>query len=100
LVRGRVWRFHVGGEVGWAHQVVSKLDLINVSDPSNVHSYGLALHNQSHDALILAPLAGVEWQVGNRWSVAFTPRAEVMISGVGRVGIVLPLSVAYSWFLL
>lgn len=100
LVWGRIWRFHLGAEVGWAHQTFENLDLIDVSAPASVHSYGLGLKGRSRDALILTPLVGVEWQVSDRWSVTFTPRLEVMVGGVGRVGLVVPVGVGYSWYLL
>jgi hypothetical protein len=98
MVWGLRWRLHVGAEVGWAHQEIQKLDLINVSDPSNPHSYGLGLADRSRDALILAPLAGVEWQVSDHWSVTVVPRLQVMLGGAGRVAVMVPLSVVWSWY--
>lgn len=97
-VHGLVWRWFVGGEVGWAQQSFAKLDLINVSDPANPHSYGLGLADQTRTAFVFSPLAGVEWQFADRWSVSFTPRVQVMLGGVGSVAIVLPVSVGYSWY--
>jgi hypothetical protein len=97
-VHGLVWRWFVGGELGWAQQTFTKLDLVNVSDPSNPQSYGLGLADRSRGALIISPLAGVEWQFVDHWSVAVTPRVQVMLGGVGRVAVVVPVSVGYSWY--
>ena len=97
-VHGLVWRWFVGGEIGWAQQSFTKLDLINVSDPANPHSYGLGLADRTRASFVLSPLAGVEWQLADHWNVAVTPRVQVMLGGVGRVAVVLPLSVGYSWY--
>jgi hypothetical protein len=97
-VRGLVWRVHVGAEVGWSHQRYWARDLIDVSDPANVHSYGLGLEDESADALVLAPVLGIEWQVTDRWTVSAMPRVQFMLGGVNRVMFVVPLSVGYSWF--
>lgn len=97
-VSGLVLRFFFGGEVGWAQQRSTRLDLINLSDPANSHSFGLGLASRDQGALILAPLVGVEWQVTDRWSVGFAPRLQVLIGSAGGVAVSLPLSVGYSWF--
>lgn len=97
-VRGLVFRIHVGAEIGWAQQTFTKLDLVNVSDPSNPHSYGLGLRDNRRGALVIAPLAGIEWQVTDHWSMSFAPRAQVMLGGVGRVAVLLPVGVGYSWY--
>ena len=97
-VHGLVWRWFVGGEIGWAHQPLTKLDLFNVSDPSNPQSFGLGLGDRSRGALVLSPLAGVEWQFTDHWSIAVTPRVQVLLGGVGRVAVVAPVSVGYSWY--
>jgi hypothetical protein len=95
---GLVLRLYAGAEVGWALQSYTKLDLVNVSDPSNPHSFGLGLTDRTRGALVLAPLAGVEWQVSDRWSVSCTSKVQVMLGDVGRVAVVLPLTVGYSWY--
>jgi hypothetical protein len=98
VVRGIVLQYHFGAEVGWAHQVFRSRDLVNVSDPANPHSFGLGLKDASHDALVLAPLAGVEWQVADHWTVAVTPRAELMLGGAGSFAFMVPVTMGYSWF--
>lgn len=97
-VRGLAWRWFVGGEVGWAQQRLSRLDHIDVSDPSNPQSFGLGLADRTSNALVLSPLAGIEWQFADRWSVTLTPRVQVMVGGVSQVAVVVPVGVGYSWF--
>ena len=98
FVRGFVLRYHVGAELGWAHQVFRSRDLVNVADPANPHSFGLGLSDDSHDALVVAPLAGVEWQVADHLTVAVTPRAELMLGGAGSFAFVVPVTIGFSWF--
>jgi hypothetical protein len=97
-VRGLVFRVHFGAEIGWTQQTFTKLDLVNVSDRSHPHSYGLGLPDESQGAVVIAPLAGIEWQFTDHWSVSFTPRAQLMLGGVGTVAVVLPFSAGYSWY--
>jgi hypothetical protein len=97
-VRGLVFRWHVGAELGWAHQRFEDLDLVNVSDPSNQHSYGLGLRDRATNALVFSPLAGLEWQVTDRISVTALPRLEFLLGGVGRVAFQFPITIGYSWF--
>jgi hypothetical protein len=98
FVRGLVWRVHLGVEIGWSHQRYWGRDLVDVSDPANVHSYGLGLRERQTDALVVAPLAGLEWQVTDHWTVAATPRLQLMVGGVNRGALMLPVSVGYSWY--
>lgn len=97
-IHGLALRWFVGGEVGWSRQTFTRLDLVNVSDPTNPHTFGLGLADRGKSALLLSPLAGVEWQFAGRWSVAFTPRVQVLVGGVGKVGVLLPVSVGYGWY--
>jgi hypothetical protein len=97
-VQGLVWRWFVGAELGYAQQQIKGVDLIDVSDPANPHSFGLAFPVQNEGAFVLSPLAGIEWQFADHWSVAFTPRLQVMLGGVSRVAVVLPVSIGYSWY--
>ncbi|HEY3411763.1 MAG TPA: hypothetical protein VGM51_01770 [Armatimonadota bacterium] len=97
-VHGLVWRVHVGAEVGWSHQAFSNLDLVNVADKSNPHSFGLGLKDTSRDSLVVAPLVGLEWQAGDHWSVAVTPRAEMLMGADRQVVFIVPVSLGYEWF--
>lgn len=98
FVGGYVWRYHLGLEVGWAHQRFTRRDLIDVSNPAAPASYGLGLADVERNALVVAPRAGLEWQLTDHWSVAAIPRLEVLFGGVGRVVFVVPVCVGYSWF--
>src|SRR5512138_172473 len=98
-VRGYVWRIHVGGDIGWMRESFSHRDLLDVSDPGNVHSFGLGLPDRTEDALVIAPVAGVEWQFADHWSLSVMPRLQLLIGGANRVGLLVPVSVGYSWYL-
>ena len=97
-VTGLKLRLFAGAEVGWVQQRYSRLDLLNVSDPSNPHSFGLGLADRSRSGAVIAPLAGIEWQVTDRWSVTVAPRVQVMIGDVGRAAVVVPLTIGHTWF--
>lgn len=97
-VHGLAMRWFVGGEIGWAQQRLTKLDHIDVSDPGNPQSFGLGLPDRSSNSLVLSPLAGVEWQFADHWSVAVAPRVQVTVGGVSHVGVVVPVSLGYSWY--
>lgn len=94
-----MWRLHLSAEIGWSHQSYWARDLIDVSDPSSAHSFGLALQDETADALVLAPLAGIEWQITDRWTIAATPRLELMLGSTNRVALMLPVTVGYSWYM-
>jgi hypothetical protein len=97
-VIGLVWRLHLGVEVGWSQESSTKLDLLNVSTPASPQSFGLGLTDVARNAFVIAPLAGVEWQLGDRWSLALIPRVEIGISAVTQVAVVVPLTVGYSLY--
>jgi len=98
-VLGFTWRLHLGLEVGLSHEQSTKLDLINVSNPSVPESYGLGLSNIGRDSFLVTPLVGVEWFVADRWSIAFVPRVELVIGSPVQVALVFPITVGYSWYL-
>ncbi len=98
-VRGYAWRVHLGAEVGWTRETFDRRDLLDVSDPGNVHSFGLGLQQRVVNALVLAPVAGVEWQFADHWSVSVLPRVEFIVGGSSRIGLVVPVGVGYSWYL-
>ena len=98
LVGGYVWRYHLGLEVGWARQRFSKRDLVDVSDPAAPTSYGLGPADVERNAFVLAPRAGLEWQLTDHWSISAIPRLEILLGGVGRMAFVVPVCVGYSWY--
>lgn len=98
FVRGYVWRLHLGADVGWAHETFTRRDLLDVSDAANAHSFGLGLRDEATDALVLAPVAGIEWQITDHWTVSAMPRFEIILGGPSRVALTLPLVVGYSWY--
>lgn len=97
-VRGYVWRLHLGAELGWIRETFTRRDLLDVSDQANVHSFGLGLPDQTTDSLVVAPVAGVEWQFADHWSVSVMPRVQFLVGGASRVGLLVPVTVGYSWF--
>lgn len=97
-VRGYVWRLHLGAEVGWLRETFTRRDLLDVSDAGNVHSFGLGLQDRTTDSLVLAGVAGIEWQVTDHWSVTALPRLLVPVRGTMGVGFVVPISIGYSWY--
>jgi hypothetical protein len=97
-VRGYVWRLHLGGEIGWLRESYTRRDLLDVSDPANVHSFGLPLQDRTTDSFVVAPLAGVEWQFADHWSLSVMPRVQFLVGGTNRVALLVPVSVGYSWF--
>jgi hypothetical protein len=99
FVHGYVWRLHLGADVGWAHENYTRRDLIDVSLPGNEHSFGLGLQDRSSDALVLAPVAGIEWQVADHWSVSVMPRVQLLVGGTSWAGLIVPVTVGYSWYL-
>lgn len=99
FVKGYVWRLHLGAEVGWAHESYTRRDLIDVSAPGNEHSLGLGLRDRVTDSLMLAPVTGVEWQFTDHWTVSVMPRLQFAVGGVNRLGLLVPVTVGYSWYL-
>ena len=97
-VHGLALRWFLGGEVGVSQQTFARVGLVYPADPGTGTMFELKFPDKTRTALVLSPLAGVEWQLPGRWSVAFAPRVQVMVGGGGRVGVVLPVSVGYSWY--
>ncbi len=97
-VRGLTWRIRVGAEVGWTRLISERLDLVDVT-PAVPRSFGLPLGSRSMDHLVVVGLAGVEWAVSDHVSFAVTPRVEFPFGG-GLMAMTVPLTVAYSWYML
>lgn len=97
-VKGLVLRFRVGGEVGWARVSFRRMDLINVAtDPPT--SYGVVGdRDRTFDALVVAPMAGIEWMATDYLSFAMTPRLEFLLGQPQLTAVTIPITVSYSWY--
>ena len=96
IAAGLVWRVPVGLDVGWAHTRSSDRDLLAASGGS----LGMKLGNASADQLLVAPFVGLEWQATDRLTFAVVPRLEILAGGASTLGVVVPLTVGWSWYLL
>jgi hypothetical protein len=97
-VRGFVWRLHLGVDIGWSRETFTRRDLLDVSDAGNIHSFGLALQDRATDSLVLAPVAGLEWQFSDHWSILAAPRIDIVLGGVERIALLLPITLGCSWY--
>jgi hypothetical protein len=48
---------------------------------------------------MLAPLAGVEWAIGDHWSLSILPRYEQLLGSDGTFAISIPVLFSWSWYL-
>ncbi len=96
-VHGHTWRVRLGAQVGWTRLMWQQLDLVDLTPPPR--SFGLDLGSRSVEHLVVAGLAGVEWEISDHVSIAVTPRVEFPL-GSGLAAITVPLTVAYSWYIL
>jgi hypothetical protein len=97
---GLVWRIPLGLDVGWAHLSATKRDLLDVSDPRAPTSLGLTLGDGTADHVLLAPSLGLEWLATDHLSFSIMPRLELLLGTGSTVGVVVPLTVGWSWYLL
>ena len=97
-VLGTVWRIHAGGELGWSQITFDQMDLIDVSDPANPHSFGLNLGSRTVNAIFLAPRVGLEWAATDHLSFAITPRLELLFSEPRMTAFTIPITASYSWY--
>lgn len=97
-VRGLVFRWHVGGELGWSRVSFRKIDLINVAtDPPT--SYGdVAPRTRTLDGIVVAPMAGLEWMATDRLSFAVMPRIEFLLGEPQMTAFTIPITASYSWY--
>jgi hypothetical protein len=100
VLAGSVWRIPAGLEVGWVHTSTTNRDLLNTSDPRGATSFGLTLGDGRSDQLLLAPLVGVEWLVTDHLSFSLVPRFEFLAGAHSTFGVVVPLTIGWSWYLL
>jgi hypothetical protein len=97
-VRGLTWRIRAGAEVGWTRTTSARLDLVDVTG-AVPRSFGLGLGSRTTDHLVVVGVAGVEWAISDHVSLAMTPRIEFPFGG-GLMAMTVPLTVAYSWYML
>ncbi len=97
-VHGFTWKVRLGAQVGWTRLMWQQLDLVDLT-PSVPRSFGLDLGSRSTDDLVVAGFAGVEWEISDHVSIGVTPRVEFPL-GSGLTAITVPLTVAYSWYML
>jgi len=100
-VRGFVWRFFVGGELGWSRRSFGTPDLIDVTDPQRPASFGLSLRDTIVTSLVAAPLVGFEWVASDHLTISLAPRAQMFVGSSGTTfALLVPLTIGYSWYLL
>ena len=97
---GMVWRVPIGFDVGWAHVSTTRRDLVDVSNPRAPTSFGLHLGDGSSDHLLLAPFVGLEWLASDHLSLSVVPRLELLVGTGSTLGVVVPLTIGWSWYLL
>lgn len=97
-VRGMIFRFTAGLELGWSHRAYSGFRHIDDTDPANPVDYGLALPSFTTDNVVIAPLAGIEWAAGDHWSVSLLPRFELLAGPDMTYAVTVPLVVSWSWY--
>ena len=96
-VRGLVWRYFVGLEAGFSRRTASQLDLIDVSDPAAPRGFGLALPDVTTTALLVAPVAGLEWALSDHVTLGISPRLQVLIAD-RSIELLVPVTVSYGWY--
>jgi hypothetical protein len=89
----------VGVDLGWSHRSYSKLDAINDSNRSAPFDYGLGLSSYSADNLVVSPVLGLEWVVGDHYSLSLMPRFEFLVGKDRTWAFTAPLTFSWSWFL-
>lgn len=96
-VSGLVFRFCIGGELGWSHRSYSGLQLRDTTR-AGTPDYGLGLPDLGIDSLVLQPLVGLEWAFADHWSASLVLRLTALLSPEPAVGISSTVSISYGWF--
>lgn len=99
VLTGTVFHLVLGLDAGWSHRMFSSFTEFDDSDPSSVTNYGLTLPNLSEDNLLIAPVAGVEWALGDHWGFSFLPRFEFLLGKDPTWVANATLSFNWSWYL-
>jgi hypothetical protein len=100
ILAGSVWRIPAGLDLGWVHTSATNRDLLDTSDPRGASSFGLALGDGRSDQALVAPLVGVEWLATDHLSFSLVPRFEFLVGAHSTFGVVVPLTIGWSWYLL
>ena len=99
-VWGSVFRFSLGLDAGWSHRAYSKLSALNDTHPNAIAAYdGLKLPDYSTDNVVVAPMAGLEWALGDYSSVSVCQRVEFLLGKESTWAVSVPVTFAWSWYL-
>jgi hypothetical protein len=96
-IRGSVWRWIGGLELGWSHRTYSDLKHFDVA--GSARDFQLGLSGFGANNLTVAPLVGLEWAFSNHASVALIPRLHLMIGPEPAVGFTASAVFSYAWYL-
>jgi len=99
IVAGLVWRLPVGLDLGLMHTTATNRDLLNTSNPAGATSFGLTLGDGASNQLLVAPFAGIEWLASDHFRISVMPHLEFLVGGGSTVGLVVPLTLGWSWYL-
>lgn len=97
-VKGLVFRWHVGGELGWSRISFKNIDLINVATDPPTSFGGVGPRTRTLDGIVLTPVAGLEWMATDRLSFAIMPRIEFLLGEPQMTAFTIPIVASYSWY--
>lgn len=98
-VRGSVWRFTAGLELGFSQRLNSGFQMVNDAVPGGAFDYGLVLPDSSVLNFVAAPVFGLEWAAGDHWSISLLPRVSFLIGASPTVALSIPLVFSWAWYL-
>ncbi len=99
VVHGSAFRLLAGIDAGWSRRVYTGFAALDDAAPGGPKSYGLALPDVTLDNLSLGATVGLEWSPQDHWSLALLPRAFALVGREPAVGLVVPFSFSWSWYL-
>jgi len=95
---GSEWRVTAGAELGWTRRLYSGLQQVN-DRVSPAVDYRLGLANLTVDSVSLAAVGGAEWVFSDAMSISVLPRVALVPGRELALAVVLPVTVAFSWYL-
>jgi len=98
LLWGLEWRLTASVQFGWTRRVYSGLQQVN-DRISPAVDYRLGLDNLIVDSFSVAAACGVEWVFSDAMSISVLPRLELLPGRELAISVVLPITVAFSWYL-